>query len=158
MPFDSDNWPDEPTEYDPESQWGDPEQDLVSIPSVDIPSTNPATEESELTASGERINGKQARFFIVAVIFANVAVAGIGVGILLIGFRSQWSLGGGGIALGLIALYRTYQLTTRYYQYINDADDDTGQRADASATQPISTTDEDQFQIDHKEETEYDSS
>ena len=149
MPFDSDEWPDEPTEYDPESRWGDPENDLVSIPSVDIPSTKTIGEESGLAASGETISGKQARFFIVAVVFANIAVAGIGIGVLLIGFRGQWSWGSGSIALGLITSYRTYRLTTRYYDYIGDANnDDTNPEETTTTTQPISTADDHARKVD----------
>ncbi|ERG96748.1 hypothetical protein [Haloquadratum walsbyi] len=146
MPFDDNNWPDEPTEYDPESRWGDPERDLVSIPSVDIPTTKDVGEESGLKAFEGTISGKQARFFMLAIVFGNIAVGGIGIGILLIGFRGQWNWGGGSIALGSIALYRTYRLTTQYYQHISGPNDDSHE-PNATTSQSVSTAGEDALRV-----------
>jgi hypothetical protein len=129
----ADEWPDEPDEPDPESRWGNPEEDLVSIPSVG------ADEEptDEAAGAGIEADGEVARFFWVSVVYANVALGGICVGLLLVGFRGQWTLGGGAVAVGLLALYRTYDLYRTYRAEVADPDgvasDGSGANAAASA-------------------------
>lgn len=117
-----DEWPDEPDEPTPESRWGDPEDDLVSIPSVDGPDAADADIE---------IDGDVAKFFWVAVVYANLAVGGVAVGLLLVGFRQRWRVGGAAVAVGLLALYRTYDVY-RTYQTDVVADDDSADEAGAT--------------------------
>ncbi|MGQ4555757.1 DUF7322 domain-containing protein [Halobellus sp. GM3] len=114
MPRDAAEWPDEPDEPDPEQRWGDPEDDLVSVPSVDIPG-----EEGDEESAGIEVDGDLAKFFWAAVIYANVALAGISIGLLLVAFRDQWVWGGGAVAVGLFALYRTYDLYRTYREDIS---------------------------------------
>lgn len=128
----SDEWPDEPDEPDPEARWGDPETDLVSIPSVEAPEPPDPGEPG----AGVEVDAEVARFFWVSVVFANVAVGGIGIGLLLVGFRGQWTTGGVAVAVGLFALYRTYD-TYRRYRAETDGDAETvtadGDAGDAAA-------------------------
>ncbi|MFB6090625.1 MAG: hypothetical protein ABEJ97_06155 [Halobellus sp.] len=126
--LDSDEWPDEPDEPDPEARWGAPEDDLTSVPTIDIPG-----EDAEDAAV--EVDGDLAKFFWVTVIYANVAVAGVCVGLMLVVFRGQLTWGGGAVAVGLFALYRTYDLYRRYRAEIadagpagDDATDETGAR------------------------------
>ncbi|WP_144901767.1 DUF7322 domain-containing protein [Halobellus captivus] len=118
MPTEFDDWPDEPEEPDPEGRWGDPETDLATVPSVEVPGDDVDDE-----GAGVNIDGDLAKYFWATVIYANVALAGISLGLLLIGFRGQWVWGGGGVAIGLFALYRTYDLYRRYRTDVAAGDD-----------------------------------
>lgn len=93
-----DDWVDEPDEYDPESQWGDPERDLPSIPDTPEPRVAESDVDPEFAMRWWR-----------SVFLANVAVAGLTIGPMLIYFRGMWTVGGGAILLGAVALFRTYQ-------------------------------------------------
>ena len=132
MPSDSDpdRWPDEPDEPDPEPRWGNPEKDLVSVPSVEIETPDPGSE-----GGGAEIDAEVARLFWAAVVYANVAVAGVTIGPLLVAFRGQLTVGGVAIAVGLLALYRTYDLYRTYRERTVDDDADvTDERADRDET------------------------
>lgn len=105
------DWPDEPDEDDPEDRWPDPERELPSIPEapsvgVDIPHVG--TSESDVDA------GTQQAFW-TAVVLANVGVAGVTIGPLLVVFRGELLVGAGAFLLGALALGRTY-LTVREFQ------------------------------------------
>ena len=89
VPPDSDRWPDEPDEPDPEARWGNPEEDLVSVPSVET-----RAPESGSEGGGVEIDAEVARLFWAAVVYANVAVAGVTIGPLLVAFRGQLTVGG----------------------------------------------------------------
>lgn len=116
MPKEFDEWPDEPDQPDPEGRWGDPESDLATVPSVDIPG-----EDVDDEGAGVEVDGDLAKFFWAAVIYANVGIAGVSLGLMLAGFRGQLLLGGGAVAIGLFALYRTYDLYRTYRE--RDVDD-----------------------------------
>ena len=134
MPSESDEWPDEPDEPDPESRWGDPEADLVSVPSVEGP--EPPDPGSE--GAGIEVDGEVARLFWVAVVYANVALGGVSIGLLLVGFRGQVVVGGAAVGVGVLACYRTYDVYRRYRSQVvegggGDGDDDrTADRRDGS--------------------------
>ncbi|WP_338741616.1 DUF7322 domain-containing protein [Haloplanus salilacus] len=97
MPLDP--WPDEPEqpdpEVDPESRWGDPEQDLPRIPTPDTDETDVDPEIMET--------------FWRSVLLANVAVFGFALGPMLVYFRGQWTLGLAAVAVGAVAGVRVYQ-------------------------------------------------
>jgi hypothetical protein len=120
---DSEEWPDEPDDPDPESRWGQPEDDLTSIPSVEDP--------GERVDAEVEIDSDLARYFWVTVVYANVALGGVSIGLLVIAFRGQFTVGGVAIAVGLIALYRTYDLYDSYQTRV--ADDDATGADDAAA-------------------------
>ncbi|MFB6252272.1 MAG: hypothetical protein ABEI27_11430 [Halobellus sp.] len=111
---DSEEWPDEPDEPDPEARWGHPEDDLASIPSIEEPGAgaDPSIE----------VDGDIAKYFWVAVIYANVALGGVSIGLMLVVFRGQYTLGGGAVVVGLFALYRTYDLYQTYQTRVADDD------------------------------------
>ena len=119
MPSDFDEWPDEPDEPDPEARWGAPEEDLVSVPAVEIPG-----EDADEEGAGVEIDGDLAKFFWATVVYANVALAGISIGLLLVVFRGQWGWGGGAVGVGLFALYRTYDLYRTYQEQVADEGDE----------------------------------
>jgi hypothetical protein len=120
VPSDFDEWPDEPEEPDPEARWGAPEDDLVSVPAVEIPG-----EDADEADAGVEVDGDLAKFFWATVVYANVALAGISIGLLLVAFRGQWGWGGGAVAVGLFALYRTYDLYRTYKEEVADGDGET---------------------------------
>jgi len=115
----SDRWPDEPDEPDPESRWGDPERDLVSVPDVEPEGLDPGSEGGGVEADPE-----VARLFWAAVVYANVALGGISIGLLLAGVRGQVRVGGAAVAVGLLALYRTYSLSRTHRERATDGTGD----------------------------------
>jgi len=128
----SDEWPDEPDDPDPESRWGDPESrwgdpetDLVSVPSVESEELDPGSGGAGIEADSE-----VAKFFWASVIYANVAVGGVAVGLLLVGFRGQVTAGGAAIVVGLLALYRTYDVYQTYRERVVEAEDGDGSRTE----------------------------
>lgn len=121
MPAESDDWPDEPDEPDPEARWGDPENDLVSVPSVETPDLDPGSE-----GAGVEVDAEVARRFWAAVVYANVALGGISIGLLLVWFRGQVTVGGVAVAVGLFALYRTYDLSRTHQERVVEGEVEDG--------------------------------
>jgi len=97
---------DEPDEFSPEKRWGDPEHDLPNVP--------------EAPRGGE-IDEEVQRTFWASVVFANVALGGISLGLMLIYFRGQWTVGLGALGVGVFALARTYLY---YRQFTRERSDD----------------------------------
>ena len=135
----SDEWPDEPDEPDPEARWGDPETDLVSIPSVEGPEPpDPGAE-----GAGVEVDSEVAKFFWVSVVYANVALGGISIGLLLIGFRGEVTVGGVAVGVGLLASYRTYDVYQRYQtQVVENEDGDGGDDRTATGGDGDKTADD----------------
>ncbi|SEK45157.1 DUF7322 domain-containing protein [Haloferax larsenii] len=112
---------------DPEKRWGNPETDLPNVPHVDIPGEDANSDDApEFTAD---INPEQSRLFWASVILANVGVAGITVGPMLIYFRGETLVGGGATLLGVLALTRVYSLYREYqaHDWSSDEDSDDGE-------------------------------
>ncbi|MFB6280617.1 MAG: hypothetical protein ABEH40_01190 [Haloferacaceae archaeon] len=109
--------PFEPEEPDPESQWGDPEADLVDVPSAPDPGTAEADVDPELLGLWWR-----------SVALANVALGGVAVGLMVIGFRGMWVPGLAAVALGLLSAGRLYQ----QYRAFREREDGAGTDADAA--------------------------
>lgn len=127
MPSRVDEWPDEPDEPDPEARWGSPEEDLVSVPSVD-------TGDPGAAGAGIEVDGEISKFFWAAVVYANAALGGVAVGVLLVVFRGRLTVGAVAIAVGLLALYRTYDVYRRYQEYVDGSEGgDRTERGDAAA-------------------------
>jgi hypothetical protein len=91
---------DEPDEFSPEKRWGDPERDLPNVPEA---------------PQGDEIDPELQRAFWASVVLANVALGGLSLGLMLIYFRGQWTVGLGAVGLGAFALARTYL----YYRQIS---------------------------------------
>ncbi len=106
MLFD-DEWPDEPSENDPERRWGDPERDLPNA-------VTPGSDEEMSDVDPELF-----KTFWASVFFANVALGGLSLGAMLIVFRAQWTFGLGLVAVGGFAAWRTWA----YYVAFKNRDD-----------------------------------
>ncbi|WP_299332007.1 DUF7322 domain-containing protein [Haloplanus sp.] len=91
----SDPWPEEPKQPEPESRWGNPEDDLPRVPTPDTDETDVDPEVLET--------------FWRSVLLANVAVLGVALGPMLVYFRGQWRFGLAAVAVGAIAGLRVYQ-------------------------------------------------
>lgn len=114
--------PHEPDEYDPEEQWGEPESELLDVPSPPAPETAESDVDPELLGLWWR-----------SVALANVALGGVAIGLMVIGFRGMWVAGVAGVALGLLAGGRLYQ----HYRTFRRRDYGTGGGADdGSAADP----------------------
>ncbi len=110
---------------DAEERWGDPESlgdESESGDDAESPlSTAPEPPEPPGRELAEiEVDSRTKKYFWGAVVLANVALGSASLGLMLIGFRSQWALGGGLVVLGLLAGVRTYRL---YREYTNDLDD-----------------------------------
>lgn len=127
MPSDSDPWPDEPDEPDPEERWGDPENDLIDVPAVDIPGDD-ADEGAAV-----QVDRELATTFWAVVVLVNVGVAGISIGAMVLYFRGQLLLGSGAIVVGALALVRAYY-TYRGYRGDEAASDDVAASADGAGS------------------------
>ncbi|ELZ86526.1 hypothetical protein C453_06481 [Haloferax elongans ATCC BAA-1513] len=117
---------------DPEKRWGNPEVDLPNVPRVDIPGEDSDSDDDpEFTAD---INPEQSRMFWASVILANVGVAGITVGPMLIYFQGETLVGGGATLLGVLALTRVYSLYREYqaHDWSSDEDSDDGEGNNSS--------------------------
>ncbi|MUV58183.1 hypothetical protein [Halogeometricum sp. CBA1124] len=104
MPRDSDAWPDEPDESDPEDRWGDPENDLVNVPSVG----GEGDEDDDGDEQPVEIDSELASTFWAVVVLVNVGVAGVSLGAMFAYFRGNFLLGGGAAVVGVLALVRAY--------------------------------------------------
>ncbi|AFK18546.1 hypothetical protein E6P09_07150 [Haloferax mediterranei ATCC 33500] len=115
---------------DPEARWGNPEKDLPNIPRVRIPGED-ANTETEETGEDEEvpefsadIDPEAARLFWASVILANIGVAGVAVGAMLIYFRGQTMVGGGLVLLGVGSLVRVYYTHKKFERGDWSSDDD----------------------------------
>ncbi|MFO7925481.1 MAG: DUF7322 domain-containing protein [Halobacteriota archaeon] len=93
----SDAWPDEPDEFDPENI------------GPEIPDTEPTLDESLKATEG--VSEELFRAFWAAVLLLNVALAALSIGAMLIYFRSDYRTGGPVLLIGIVAGIATF----RYY-------------------------------------------
>jgi hypothetical protein len=121
VPRDSDAWPDEPDESDPEDRWGDPERDLVNVPSV-------GGEDDEQPVE---IDSELASTFWAVVVLVNVGVAGVSLGAMFAYFRGNYLLGAAAAVVGVLALVRAYY---SYRGYKSSDAGDTDHADDAGDT------------------------
>ncbi|QIB73464.1 hypothetical protein G3I44_03685 [Halogeometricum borinquense] len=141
MPSDFDAWPDEPAEDDPEDRWGDPESDLVTVPTV---GESEAEEDEEEPVE---IDSELASTFWAVVVLVNVGVAGISLGAMFIYFRGNHLLGGGAAVVGALALFRAYYT---YRGFRDEADsDDTDDNRDSNDTDDNRDSDGDSDDDNH---------
>ncbi|SHG53869.1 DUF7322 domain-containing protein [Halobaculum gomorrense] len=121
--------------FDLERQAGEAEEHgpRVDIPSVDDPSASlpdPSTVDPAVQ-----------RAFVAAVVYANVALLGVSLGLMLVGFRGDWRLGGASIAIGLLAGVRVYQTVRAFKRRDHDEDDTDGSDAGDDPAGPDSDPD-----------------
>ena len=116
-------WPDEPDEPSAETRWGNPERDLPRIPEV-------STDESD-------VDPHTFKTFWVSVVFANAALFGASLGLMLWYFRGQALLGGSLVAVGLLAGARTY---AAYRTFKNEERESAAAEAERIADDATATT------------------
>lgn len=124
---------------DPEERWGDPESgfgELESEPST-VPESSETPDEGEATID---VDSRTSRYFWGAVALANVAVGAVSIGLMLIGFRGNWELGGGLVLIGLLAGARVYWI---YREFRNDEQTDEEDAAESDGEADTDAVDAD---------------
>ncbi|ESP88391.1 DUF7322 domain-containing protein [Candidatus Halobonum tyrrellensis] len=102
-------------------------ENTVDVPEVDVPEVDgpsvpdPADGLADPSSVDSTVSGP----FVTAVVYANVALFGVSLGAMLLGFRGQWRWGGAAVLVGLFAAVRTYQ-TYRSFE-AGRADRDAGE-------------------------------
>lgn len=129
--------PDDPEDDNPLQKWLDAEERLSSEPA----DSGRIAEESapgapEVDLEEVDVTSETSRYFWAAVVLANVGLAGVSIGLMLIGFRGQWTVGGAVLLLGVLALARTYHVYRQFRTYraddaASDSDGDGTSEGDA---------------------------
>lgn len=104
--------------FDLERQASDAEQ---RGPRVDIPSVG---DPSDSLPDPSTVDPAIQRAFLAAVVYANVALLGVSLGLMLVGFRGDWRVGGASIVIGVLAGVRVYQTVRAFRQRDRDQDAD----------------------------------
>jgi len=116
-----DRWADPETIFgDPETRFGDPEQPDL-IPDIAPDTTETEAAEPTLATDFSDVDSDVLNSFVVILLLIKVGILLISAGILLIAFRSLIELGGGVIAIGLLAFVRAGQ---HYWSHTQTADDE----------------------------------
>lgn len=92
----------------PETQFGDPENELPNVPEAPDP-TEEIRDPTEGLPDPDEVDPTVRRSFWTAVLLTNIATAALSLGLLLIWFRARWATGGGLVVIGLLAVVRVYQ-------------------------------------------------
>ncbi|WP_058828068.1 hypothetical protein [Haloferax sp. Q22] len=135
---------------DPEARWGNPEKELPTIPRVRIPGEDAddggdsaGDEGGDAPEFSPDVNPEVARLFWASVVLANVGLAGLTVGPMLVYFRGDTLLGGGLFLFGTVVLVRVYSIYREFKRgEWRDEEDGTDDEDDADAGD-VSDTDED---------------
>ncbi|WP_148413112.1 hypothetical protein [Haloferax sp. KTX1] len=117
---------------DPESRWGDPERDLPTIPRVRIPGEDASTGDGfdDAPEFSADVNPTVARLFWASVVLANVGLAGVTIGPMLVYFRGETLLGGGIFLFGAVALVRVYSIYREFKRGTWKDDESDGDESD----------------------------
>ncbi|WP_277553575.1 DUF7322 domain-containing protein [Halobaculum limi] len=107
-------------------------------PRVNIPTVN---DPSDSLPDPSTVDPHISRSFMTAVLYANVAVLGVSLGAMLIGFRGQWNWGGFAIVVGLLAGVRVYQTYRAFEQWREERDADEATEDDDTETDPDEASD-----------------
>ncbi|WP_435144316.1 DUF7322 domain-containing protein [Halobaculum sp. P14] len=127
----------EPPAFDVEERWGNPEEDLA--PETETPEVrNPA---DGLPDPADVDQAVQSAFW-AAVVYANVALFGVALGAMLVGFRGDWAAGGAAILVGLLAAGRVYQ-TYRAFRDRDDAENGDDVAEDSDGENPADADEDD---------------
>jgi hypothetical protein len=102
---DTDGTEHEPEEFDPASLGPD-------IPSIETNESTAAGSDADEMAAD--VDEELARGFFSAVLLANIGLFALALGALLAYFRGQYTLGGGAMLVGTVALVRTYWLVRKH--------------------------------------------
>ncbi|ELZ72770.1 DUF7322 domain-containing protein [Haloferax volcanii] len=126
-------WGDPEARWDPETRWGNPEKDLPTIPRVGIPGEDAGDDGDSNGDGGDDapefspdVNPEAARLFWASVVLANVGLAGLTVGPMLVYFRGDTLLGGGLFLFGAVVLVRVHSIYREFKrgEWRDDAGDD----------------------------------
>lgn len=108
---------------DAEEWWGNPDGGFGNAPPEESAATaGPGTEATEQESETIEIDSRTNRYFWSAVVLANIAVGTSSLGVMLVGFRGQWTVGGALVFVGILAAVRTYW-TYRTFQSGSDTAD-----------------------------------
>lgn len=121
MDFDLESSEHEPEEWDPESEYRDPESDWLTIP--------------EVTTAESDVPSELLQTFWILVFVINVAVLFVALGVLFVAFRVDVELGGALLGAGAVLFglaYRRYR-TYRYGDAGEDDDPASSPKSDATA-------------------------
>jgi len=121
--------------FDLERRAGEAEErgPRVDVPSVDDPSDSlpdPSTVDPAIRRS-----------FLSGVVYANVALLGVSLGLMLVGFRGDWRAGGAAVVIGVLAGVRVYQTVRAFKQRDRDGDADGPEGSDGE-TDPSAAVDD----------------
>ena len=116
---DEERWPDEPTEFDPDSLGPDP--------------PDPTPDRTETLTGGGDVPDELFRAFWASVLFLNVAIAALAIVLMLIYFRGDYGNGVPALLVGSVAALST----GRYYWRVK-----TGEYADDGGETAITEADE----------------
>lgn len=120
----------EPEEFDPRDRFGDPENEMVSVPEVDVPEVeNPADRLPDPSDVDKEIKDA----FWTAVLWMNLALACLTLGPLYAILNGGTRIGGAATVVGLFAAVRLYQ-TVRAFRQGREDDDESSDVADDSDT------------------------
>jgi hypothetical protein len=109
----------EPEEFDPTERYGNPEEDLPNVPEVEVPTVeNPA----DRLPDPSDVDREVRRAFWTAVVWMDVAIAGVTLGPLFVLFGGDPLIGAAAFVVGVLAAFRTYQ-TYRAFVNRDGADD-----------------------------------
>ncbi|WP_424008266.1 DUF7322 domain-containing protein [Haloferax denitrificans] len=136
-------WGDPEARWDPETRWGNPEKDLPTIPRVRIPGEDAddgGDPDGDSNGEGDDapefspdVNPEVARLFWASVVLANVGLAGLTVGPMLVYFRGDTLLGGGLFLFGAVVLVRVYSIYREFKrgEWRDDEGDDDDESDDS---------------------------
>ncbi len=120
----------EPEEFDPRDRFGDPENDMVSVPEVDVPEVeNPADRLPDPSEVDKEIKDA----FWTAVLWMNLALACLTLGPLYAVLNGGTRIGGAATVVGLFAAVRLYQTVRAFRQ--DREDDESSEVVDDSDTE-----------------------
>lgn len=134
----------EGADEDPLQRWQEAEQRLSTEPQTPEQAPDPG-ERTETAATPDEpdfgledveVDSGTARYFWSAVVLANVALAGVSIGLMLIGFRGQWVVGGLLVLIGVLAGLRTRHIYRQFREY--RAERDATDAGDGESTDGVS--------------------
>lgn len=109
---------------DAEERWGSPDGGFGNAPPE---AGDPSASETDTPEEGEgtiEVDSRTNRYFWSAVVLANVAVGASSLGLMLIGFRGQWTVGGALVLVGILAGIRTYRTYREFRDGADESDPD----------------------------------
>lgn len=112
-------------------RWHDAEQRLSTEPDISkdepdfglTPSIDGTEAEPDLSPENIEVGSETSQHFWAAVFLANVALGGVSIGLMLIGFRGDWQVGGVLVLVGLLAGVRVRSVYRQFRDVRADAEE-----------------------------------